>query len=586
MTFRDRIRIFFRDDETHFVKLVELFFRRFFDNEFISQGSEARLTVVNVLALLALPPILYTFYLIPVYDNIWWYYPWQFPAVSLIDRCRFVTFSMVIIGFVAVLEWDALFPDRRDYFILTSLPLKATTIFAAKITALLLFLSLFAIDVAGVPTLFYPGVETMGIRAHVSLLHLCGLVIAHAVAIAAASTFSFLLLVAIQGVLTNLLSPQLFKRVSLYVQVLAMMMLLLLLFLLPIISTHLPKWQHTRSTQLLCLPPLWFLGLYQTLLGSADAAFQSLARISILALAFVVLVCAAGYVLNYRRQMQRALDVTLTDPAGPSWLARSALRLVNQLVLRKPLERATFYFVMRTIARSAKQRLYFAAYVGIGLSLALLGIFEALLHSSRGDLVYVLTQPHEPLIAIPLIISFFLLSGMRMVFTVPAELRANWVFQLAEDENRIDCLTGTRKAMIAPVALTLVALFPLYSALWGWRPAFMHLGLCLVLSLILVEILLLNFRKIPFTCSFQPGKANITVRGVFYWFAFTTYAYSMATIERWLLHDGFRWMVFVVVAVLGFVALVRWRNETTAQRFRMVYDDAPNPEVQTLGLGA
>ena len=59
-----------------------------------------------------------------------------------------------------------------------------------------------------------------------------------------------------------------------------------------------------------------------------------------------------------------------------------------------------------------------------------------------------------------------------------------------------------------------------------------------MLSLILVELLLLNFRKIPFTCSYQPGKANITVLGVFYWFAFTTYAYTMATFERWLLQDG------------------------------------------------
>lgn len=183
-----QIRKLFRDDETHFVQLAELFFRRFFDNEFISQGSEARLTTVHVLALLALPPILFTFYLIPVYDNIWWYYPWQFPAVSLIDHCRFVTVTMVIIGFVAVLEWDALFLDRRDYAILISLPLKATTMFAAKISALLLFLGLFIVDVGGATTLFYPLVASMGIREpHVTLLRLCGMIAAHAVAIVAAA---------------------------------------------------------------------------------------------------------------------------------------------------------------------------------------------------------------------------------------------------------------------------------------------------------------------------------------------------------------------------------------------------------------
>ncbi len=580
-----QIRKLFRDDETHFVQLAELFFRRFFDNEFISQGSEARLTTVHVLALLALPPILFTFYLIPVYDNIWWYYPWQFPAVSLIDHCRFVTVTMVIIGFVAVLEWDALFLDRRDYAILISLPLKATTMFAAKISALLLFLGLFIVDVGGATTLFYPLVASMGIREpHVTLLRLCGMIAAHAVAIVAAGSFSFLFFVALQGVLINLLSPRTFKTVSLYVQVLGMVMLLFLFFLLPIVSTLLPKWQQARNAELFWLPPLWFLGLYQTLLGSADGVFHSLAWIAIVALALVALICAAGYVLNYKRHMQRALDASATDPGGPSWLAGAATRLMNQLVLRKPLERATFYFVTKTIVRSAKHRLYFAAYVGTGLALALFGILEALVHSANGDFIVVITQPHEALLAIPLIISFFLLSGMRMVFTIPAELRANWVFQLAEGKNRVECLTGARKAMEVPVVLILVALFPLYSALWGWRPAFMHLVFSLVLSLILVETLLLNFRKIPFTCSFQPGKANITVLGVLYWFAFTTYAYTMATFERWLLEDGTRWIVFLIMALLVFAAIVWWRSDLLARGFSLVYEDAATPEVQTLGL--
>ena len=67
-----RIRKLFRDDETHFVQLAEHFFRRFFENEFVSQGSEARLTVIHALALLAVPPIFYTIYLILTYDGIWW----------------------------------------------------------------------------------------------------------------------------------------------------------------------------------------------------------------------------------------------------------------------------------------------------------------------------------------------------------------------------------------------------------------------------------------------------------------------------------------------------------------------------------
>ena len=589
-----RIRRLFRDEETHFVQLTEHFFRRFFENEFISQGHEARLTVINALALLAVPPILYTFYLVFVYDNIWWNAPEQFSRIAQIDHCRFVTFSMVIIGFVAVLEWEALFLDRRDYAILISLPLKGATIFKAKITALLLLLSLFIVDVGAFPTFFYPCVESMGIRGpevsrlslgpHVSFLRLCHMIGAHAIAIIAASAFSFLLIVAVQGLLLNVLSPRAFKKVSLGVQVDAMIALLFLLLLLPIITNPLPAWHHAGRAQILWFPPFWFLGLYETLLGSHDAVFHSLAWISILALGLVTLACAAGYILNFKRHMQRALESTEAEPAGPSWLAGAAMTLMNHLVLRKPLERATFYFVAKTLARSTKHRLYFGTYVGTGLALALVGILAALAQTPHMYFTEVTSRPTEAMLAIPLIISFFVLSGMRMVFTVPAELRANWVFQLAEDKNRVDGLAGARKAMIVPTVLILVALFPLYAYLWGWLPAFMHLVFSLLLSLILVELLLLNFRKIPFTCSYPSGKANVAVFGVFYLFAFTTYAYTTATFERWLLQNEIAWVVFFCLGLLALAALVMWRKVRLARKFSILYEDAASPEVQTLDL--
>jgi hypothetical protein len=107
----------------------------------------------------------------------------------------------------------------------------------------------------------------------------------------------------------------------------------------------------------------------------------------------------------------------------------------------------------------------------------------------------------------------------------------------------------------------------------------------LVLSLILIELLLMNFRKIPFTCSYQPGKANITVLGILYCFAFTTYAYTMATLERWLLHDDARWAGFLVLMLVVLGGMVLWRKTLPIDGSGIVYEDEPNPEVQTLGLG-
>lgn len=192
--------------------------------------------------------------------------------------------------------------------------------------------------------------------------------------------------------------------------------------------------------------------------------------------------------------------------------------------------------------------------------MAAFGILEVLVHTVRRDFSALLSQPNQALLAIPMILLFFLLSGMRMVFTIPAELRANWVFQLTKDESWLDCCKGARKAMVLSAVLLLLLLFPFYAVLWGWQVALQHLIFGLMLSLILVELLLMNFRKVPFTCSYQPGKAYITVLGVFYWFAFTTYAYTMATLERWLLKDGVRWIVFISLLLVVLAGLILWRK--------------------------
>src|SRR5580700_8164896 len=95
----DWFRKLVHEDQTHFLALVKHFFYQFFENEFVSRGSEARLTVAHVLAVLAVPPALYTLYLVPAYDNIFWNFPQEYAAYCLVDQCRYVTFSMVVVGF-------------------------------------------------------------------------------------------------------------------------------------------------------------------------------------------------------------------------------------------------------------------------------------------------------------------------------------------------------------------------------------------------------------------------------------------------------------------------------------------------------
>ena len=52
-----------------------------------------------------------------------------------------IALTMVTVGLFAVLSWDSAFPDRRDVLVLAPLPVRARTLFLAKIAALATALS-------------------------------------------------------------------------------------------------------------------------------------------------------------------------------------------------------------------------------------------------------------------------------------------------------------------------------------------------------------------------------------------------------------------------------------------------------------
>ena len=114
--------------------------------------------------------------------------------------------------------------------------------------------------------------------------------------------------------------------------------------------------------------------------------------------------------------------------------------------------------------------------------------------------------------------------------------------------------------------------------------ALVELAFGVILSLALVELLMLRFYKMPFTCSFLPGKANITLLGVFYWFAFTTYAYSMASLEAWMLARPALVIVFFALAIPALGWLVAYRNRLLDEGIAFAYEDAPEPAVRQLNL--
>ena len=135
------------------------------------------------------------------------------------------------------------------------------------------------------------------------------------------------------------------------------------------------------------------------------------------------------------------------------------------------------------------------------------------------------------------------------------------------------------------VAPLFVAVSPIYFVLWRPGVALAHLLFSVTISVLLVEILTMEFRKIPFTCSYPPGKANVTLLWMAYWAAFLLYAFSMANLESWMVKRPVRLIPCYAIVAIIFGFFEWWRRRADAVGVTLIFDDAADPAILTLGLG-
>ncbi len=71
------------------------------------------------------------------------------------------------------------------------------------------------------------------------------------------------------------------------------------------------------------------------------------------------------------------------------------------------------------------------------------------------------------LLSVPLVLSFFTLVGLRILFTIPSELPANWVFRMTEQKDTVRYLRGVRHVMRLAVVPIVALTLPAYWVLWS-----------------------------------------------------------------------------------------------------------------------
>ena len=226
------------------------------------------------------------------------------------------------------------------------------------------------------------------------------------------------------------------------------------------------------------------------------------------------------------------------EPAGTK--RRFAFRMrgvlesaAHVLVSNNSVQRSVFWFFGKTLAKSAFHRMRLAAYLVVGAGFVIL---QFILSGREA-----VTAESWAMRSVPFILSLALLLGVKDTVNMPLSLDANWIFRLTENPEKRHYFAGLRKAVlffcVVPLFLLLTAF---YSLVLGW-PAAVRNGLyAFVFAVALLEALFFRHRKIPFACSYLPGKGKIHVLGVVYlgfFLAYTTVpmgvqAYVMARPSR------------------------------------------------------
>lgn len=493
-------------EETHGVpfELVRHFLRRMFDGEWSSTPGQWTSAAIGAVSLFlpagllliregALDPRYASKYrlLALAHDSA------GAQAAATADQLALVTLLVCVTGLIALLQWQSLFPSGRDFLALAAMPVRSRQVFAGRFTAVLLFSTLIVAAMNLLPSLIAP-MEFGG------SWQLDSVYVSRAAAQAASSGlacfFVFFAILALQGVLLNVLPANLFARVSIYVQgVLAGVFLLGGFY-----SWSIKEWSPAIIARLpefgAWLPPVWFTGLHQSLTGSAGPFFHSMSNRGQLASAAALLIAVLTYWLSYRRYRKLLLESPVHLVAG-----RTGRFSLLRLLARTPRREAVMEFMAKTLARSRTHRLMWFVYLGAAAAVVLNSslIDGALLMRSRGW-----SKALQFLVLFwPLACSVVILSGFRHVLSIPAELRANWIFQLAESHSRAEWMSAVERFVMAyAIAPIYLVLFPISGFVLGWAVAIRMTILQLLISLAIFEGLFYSWQKLPFTCSYLPGK--------------------------------------------------------------------------------
>jgi hypothetical protein len=557
---------------TPFGCLLRLCITRMFHGGGEPGAGELDLGIGVIVIMLAMPGILVSLLMFEKYGSLIRYLrgnPIFDPyTATMPDEYFFLVLSMVVTGAAALWRWDALFLDRRDYANLVPLPLSLRAIFFANLSAILTLAALFTVVVNAASLVLFP-IAVVGSQNSFAVW--IRFTLGHAVAVFTASAFSFFAVFALAGILMALLPAALFRRVSHAARFLLAIILLALIassFTVPHLLTQVSV---PAAHKIASFPPVSFLGLARTIwLQGADPVAAKISRAALSAVGVTMLIAFVAYALSFRRSFIRIPEMADVGPLPRLRHSISLLAPLHRTILRNAPQRACYHFVARTLLRSDGHLQILLGFAALGLVLSAETLSSApSLHSLVNG-----QTPSAEFLSVPFILAYCVIVGIRFAFELPADLRANWIFRYWLDPGQQDARAIARRVLLlftlpwlAPAVFFSVLFF------WGWSAALLHATILIACTVLLVEVVLIRFRKIPFTCSYPPFQSHSGLIFVGYLFGFLFFTDYLPQMEHWSLLNPWESIWFVPLLGTGLFALRQYRKQMLDMDKHLIFEE-------------
>jgi len=104
-------------------------------------------------------------------------------------------------------------------------------------------------------------------------------------------------------------------------------------------------------------------------------------------------------------------------------------------------------------------------------------------------------------------------------------------------------------------------------------------------SVLLTEILLFRFRKVPFTCSYPPFRDSAVVRAISYVLGFFLFVELTSNLEHWGLSNPTLMAALIVIVLIAWYVLSQFRKNIEEIDKELIFEENAPAAFELLDLG-